>query len=161
MTQTRDWNLIIRQAVIAGITAGITLQVYLILTTVLPAHISVMHEWQWIASAAVGQVAFTNPAYALLGLFFHFCVSIGWAGGYAYLAQQQPYMNARWPISGLAYGVIVYIFMDILLLGARIFAPPSALGLLNALIAHCVFFGLPLAYVVQRLAKDYRGARSV
>ncbi len=157
MTEQRNWSEIVRQAVAAGIMGGILFEAYLIVTTILPAHGSVLGSWQWIASAAIGDEALKNPAYAWLGLLIHFIISITWAGGYAYLAQQQPFMNRRWPISGVAYGLIVYIFMDILLLGARKFvAPPTALALLNALIAHCVFFGLPVAYVIARM--DERSA---
>ena len=152
MTEKRNWSQIFRQALVAGIIAGICIEAYLVLTVIVPAHGNVLQVWQWIASAAIGDVAFTNPAYAWLGLLVHFIISIAWAGGYAYLAQQQQFMNRRWVISGLVYGLVVYIFMDILLLGARKFVPPaSALALLNALIAHCVFFGLPLAFVVSRL----------
>lgn len=153
MTEKRNWNDIVRQALVAGVVAGILIQGYLIVTTVLPAHMSVVQAWQWIASAAIGDVAFTNPAYAYFGLLIHLIISIAWAGGYAYLAQEREFMNRRWAISGLVYGLIVYIFMDILLLGARKFVPPvSALSLLNVLIAHCVFFGLPIAFVVARMS---------
>ncbi len=152
MTEQRNWNAILRQALVAGVIGGIIMEAYLLLTTVVPAHGNVLQVWQWIASAAVGDVAFTSTGYAWFGLLVHFIVSCGWAGGYAYLAQQQTFMNRRWVISGLVYGLIVYIFMDILLLGARKFVPPAnALLLLNALIAHCVFFGLPVAFVVARL----------
>jgi uncharacterized membrane protein YagU involved in acid resistance len=152
MTEKRNWRLIFKQAVVAGILAGITLEAYLLLTTVFPVHGSVVQTWQWIASAAFGEIAYSSPSYALVGLVCHFIVSIAWAGGYAYLAQQQPFMNQRWIISGLVYGLIVYLFMDILLLGVRLFVPPSPLMLINVLIAHCVFFGLPVAFVTQRLA---------
>lgn len=152
MTEKRNWNAIVLQAIAAGIVAGVFIELYLIATTIVPAHGSVLASWQWIASAAIGDEALKNPGYAWLGLLVHFLVSIGWAGGYAYLAQQQPFMNRRWAISGIAYGLVVYIFMDILLLGARKFVPPpTALLLLNALIAHMVFFGLPLAFVVARM----------
>lgn len=151
MGQTTDWRRVVRQALVAGFIAGVLIDAYLLATQVLPSHGSAVQMWQWVASAALGQVAFSSPSYALLGLIAHFCVSIGWAGGYAYLAQQQPFVNQRWAISGLVYGIVVYIFMDILLLGVRMFTPPSPVMLLNALIAHCVFFGLPLAYVVARM----------
>ncbi len=152
MTEKRNWNEIFRQAIVAGVIAGILIQAYLIVTTVLPSHMTVLQEWQWIASAAIGDVAFTNTGYAWLGLLVHFIVSIGWAGGYAYLAQQQQFMNRRWYISGPVFGFVVYIIMDIVLLGARKFVPPATpSALLNVLIAHCLFFGLPLAFVVYRL----------
>ncbi|MBV8638162.1 MAG: hypothetical protein JO322_08745 [Candidatus Eremiobacteraeota bacterium] len=152
MTEKRNWNAIVRQAFAAGIVAGVLIQAYLILTQIVPAHGSILGAWQWIASAAIGDEALRNPAYAWLGLLIHFIISIAWAGGYAYLAQERPFMNRRWYISGIVYGLIVYIFMDILLLGARKFIPPTTpLQLLNVLIAHCVFFGLPLAFVVSRM----------
>lgn len=147
MTATRNWNAIVRQAIVAGIAAGILIEAYLLAT----ARANPMQAWQWIASAAVGDVAFTSPSYAWLGLAVHFVVSVGWAGGYAYLAQDRPYMNARWLISGLVYGLLVYVFMDLILLGARKLVPPTPLEFLNALVAHCVFFGLPLAFVVARM----------
>lgn len=150
MTGTRNWNLIVRQALLAGLGAGVCMEIYLLLTTVVPAHGSVVQTWQWIASAALGQVAFSSPTYAIVGLIVHFCVSIAWAGGYAYLAQQQTFMNQRWLISGIVYGFVVYIFMDLILLGVRMFVPPPPLGLVNAVIAHCIFFGVPLAYVTAR-----------
>jgi uncharacterized membrane protein YagU involved in acid resistance len=152
MTEQRNWSAIIRQGVAAGIAGGILMEAYLLLTTVVPAHGSVLQVWQWIASAAIGDVAFSNVAYAWFGLLLHFLVSIGWATGYAYLAQERPYMNQRWAISGPVYGFVVYIMMDILLLGVRKFIPPpTPLLLLNALVAHSVFFGLPVAFVVARL----------
>ena len=151
MTEKRNWKVIFRQALVAGIIAGICFETYLVLTVVVPSHGNLLQVWQWIASAAVGDIAFTSPSYAWLGLMVHFIISIAWAGGYAYLAQQQEFMNRRWVISGLVYGLVVYIFMDILLLGARKFVPPSAPALLNLLIEHSVFFGLPLAFVVSRL----------
>ena len=150
MNQTRDWGLIIRQACIAGIVAGITIEAYLLLTVVYPSHMTPVTQLQWIASAAFGQLAYSSTGYAIVGLLMHFIVSIAWAGGYAYLAQQQPFMNDRWYISGPVYGLVVYIFMDLLLLGVRLFVPPPPLGILNALVAHCIFFGLPLAYTVKR-----------
>jgi hypothetical protein len=46
----------------------------------------------------------------------------------------------------------VYVFMQALLLGARAFVfPPTPTALLNAVLAHMLFFGVPVAYVVARL----------
>lgn len=150
MTTTTNWKAVMQQALAAGIVAGITIELYLILTAALPSHANVLAIWQWIASAAIGDIAFSSVAFAWLGLLVHFIVSIGWAGGYAYLAQQQTFMNARWAISGIVYGLVVYCFMDLILLGAHKLAAPTPPTVANSIIAHCVFFGLPLAYVVSR-----------
>jgi uncharacterized membrane protein YagU involved in acid resistance len=145
------WPQLLIRAVTAGVTAGVTLQIYLWLTILLPAHRGLLGYWQWIASALIGNVAFTGTGYAWLGLLVHFFVSITWAGGYAYLATQRDFLNRRWPISGPVYGLVVLIFMQVMLLGAGKFVFPTALGFANALVAHVVFFGLPVAYVVANL----------
>lgn len=151
-TPSLNWARVIRNALIAGITSGILMELYLYLTAVVPAHESILAIWQWIASAAIGKAALANPAYAWLGLFIHFCVSIGWAGGYAYFAERQPFVNQRWLISGLAYGFVVYIFMILIQMGAQVFRMPDTAGaLIDIVIAHMVFYGVPVAYVVARL----------
>jgi uncharacterized membrane protein YagU involved in acid resistance len=147
-----NWARVIREAIAAGITGGIIIEIYLYLTTVLPAHGSLLIMWQGIASAAIGNVAHSSISYAWLGLVIHFIVSIGWAGGYAYFSQTQAFVDRRWAISGLVYGIIVYFFMQLLLIGARAWVePPTPLDALNALIAHMVFFGIPVAFVVARM----------
>ena len=152
--QPRNWGRIATQALVAGIAGGFLIELYRYLTTFLPQHTGLMAAWQWIASVAIGPVALTNPSFAWFGLLAHAVVSIGWAGGYAYFAQTQPFVNARWPLSGLVYGLVVYFFMQILLLGARAFVfPATAVILLNALVAHAVFFGLPVALVVARMSR--------
>lgn len=161
MPTKTDWPRLIKQAIAAGIAAAVVMEAYVFATVMLPAHHSVLQSWQWIASAAIGERAFANPAYAWLGLVLHVAVSIGWAGGYAYLAQRQPFLNRRWALSGPVYGLVVYVFMDILLLGAGTFAPPATpLALLNALVAHAVFFGLPVAYTIAVLDRDVTASRA-
>ncbi len=144
------WSSILKQAFLAGIAGAIAFDLYLWLTTVLPSHGSMLVLWQWVASGAIGAVAMAVPAYAWLGLLMHLVVSIAWAGGYAYLASTQPFLNKRWPISGVFYGLMVYVFMQLFLLGAHLLAVPSPLEALNTVIAHCVFFGLPVAFVIAK-----------
>ena len=147
-----NWARVVREAIVAGITGGIIIEIYLYLTTILPAHGSVLASWQWIAQAAMGKVALSGTSYAYLGLLIHFIVSIGWAGGYAYFSQTQPFVDQRWVVSGLVYGVIVYFFMQLLLIGARAWVEPATpLDALSALVAHALFFGVPVAYVVARM----------
>lgn len=147
-----NWASIVKQGAAAGVVGAVTIELYLYLTTILPAHQSLLEAWRWIASAALGRAALTTPNDAWLGLLFHVCVSVGWAGGYAYFAQSRPFVNARWFVSGVGYGVVVYVFMQVLLLGVgELVPPPTPLDLLNALAAHTLFFGVPVAFVVARM----------
>jgi hypothetical protein len=149
-----DARHLIAQALVAGAVGATTIDLYLWLTTALPVHESMLGIWQFIASTVVGKIALSSASYAWLGLFLHVCVSVGWAGGYAYLAAGRPYISQRWPISGVMYGIVVFFLMQIVLLVDNNFhLPPSFGAFLNALIAHALFFGLPVAFVVARLER--------
>jgi hypothetical protein len=147
-----NWRRIVTQALVAGIIAGVTIELYLYLTSVLPTHGSIFAVWQYIASAAFGKAAYQSEQFVWIGLAMHFLVSIGWAGGYAYFAQVQRFVNQRWFLSGLGYGVVVLLFMQILMIGAQVFHfPATPLVFLNDIVAHTLFFGVPVAYVVARM----------
>jgi hypothetical protein len=153
VSASRPWARLLRPALIAGLVAAAIFDLYLWLTTVLPVGGSLASLWQQIAAATVGKaVAFSSPAYAWLGVLIQAAVGIGWAAGYAYLAARQPFLNARWVASGLVYGIVVYMVMELILLGGNAFTPPpTPNAFLNAVVAHSVFFGLPIAYLVKRL----------
>ena len=152
-TAAHRWRTIATQALVAGLVAGTTLVAYLALTA-LPDH-NPMNFFLWIPTVALGTAAGTGTAWAILGIVLHYVVSIGWAGGYAYLAADRTFLNRRWLISGLFFGLMVYLFMDLLLIGASKFTwPPTPLAWLNGIFAVMVFFGVPLAFVVSRLDKN-------
>lgn len=146
------WGRLVAQALLAGIAAGASIQLYLWLTTILPRHGSILAAWQFIASTLFGRVAFTSLIFAWLGLAIHLLISIGWAGGYAYLATRQAALNQRWFASGLLYGVVVYVVMQLILLAGNAFRPPpDPTAFLNLVVAHALFFGVPVAYLVRLL----------
>ena len=150
---TDRWRSIATQASIAGLVAGTTLVAYLALTS-FPEH-NPMPFFLWIPSVALGSAAGTSTEWAVAGIALHYVVSIGWAGGYAYLATDKTFLNQRWLISGLIYGLVVYMFMDLLLIGVSKFTwPPTPLAWLNGIFAIMVFFGVPLALVISRLDRS-------
>lgn len=146
------WGRIITQGVLAGLLGGILLNAFLWVTTIEPAHGSMLALWEWVASTVIGRVAFTQQAFAWLGLLIDFVVAIIWATGYAYIAATRPYMNRQWLISGLIFGFVVYVFMQIVLLAGNNFAwPSSPLVFFDTIVGQMVFYGLPAAYVVAAL----------
>jgi hypothetical protein len=147
-----NWGRIVMQAISAGIAGVIVLDLYLYLTAILPEHGSLLQMWQWAAVAALGPVALTNASYAWLGAVVELIVAIAWAGGYAYLAQMQRFVNTQWLISGVMYGLVVYFLTEVLLLGAHAFVwAPSPAQFANQIFACMVFFGVPVAYIVARM----------
>lgn len=141
---------VIIQGIIGGLVAGTVILFYLAATGI-PDH-NIAHFFAWIPSVAFGDVAGTGTLWLAIGVVLHYVVSMGWTGGYAYLAAQREYLNKRWAISGFFYGLMVYMFMNLLLIGARKFTwPPSPLDWVNGIVTVTVFFGVPLAFVVSRL----------
>lgn len=153
--RTTNWPQVIRVALLAGLAGGIVIDAFLYVVTLLPQHGSILSIWQYVASTLVGKIAFSSLNWAFLGLVAHFFVSIGWAGGYAYLAQQRTFMDERWVVSGLVYGFVVYLFMQIVLIASNNFMWPSGIvGWLVPILAHMVFFGMPVALVTARLSRE-------
>jgi uncharacterized membrane protein YagU involved in acid resistance len=153
-SQRTDWPSILRTAVLAGITGGLAIELYIYVTVILRQNGDVLGYWQWIASVAVGQAALTSQAFAWLGIALHFIVSIGWAAGYAYIAGTRAFMSRRWAISGIGFGFVVYVFMQFMLIGAGKFVPPGDTQLVNQLVAHCLFFGVPVAFVTAKIGQS-------
>jgi len=154
IVQPLDWRTIITRGLVAGIIGGILIDAFLYVTQVMPAHGSIFGLWQFVASTALGPSAFANPNSAWLGLFMHVCTSIAWGVAFSYVAHTRPGVSDHPYISGLVYGVIVMIIMDIVLMVSKSFAPPTMQNTLIALIAHCIFFGLPVSLYVSRAMRS-------
>jgi len=138
---------------VAGLAGGILLDLFLFGAQVAsgqPAGAVIAATYTWIASA-LGPAAGANPAAPLIGLGLHFCVAIGWAIGYVYLIRSQPQLLARPWVSGACFGVVVWVFMEIVLIAAGLYHRPSLPQLATGLVAHILFYGIPVALVVSRL----------
>jgi len=78
-----------------------------------------------------------------------------WGIGYAYLAATQPQVN-RFPVlSGLAFGVVVYVVAQLVLYGIAAEQIHTAVQVAFGLSAVCLFFGLPVA-LISRLFERSR-----
>ena len=147
----------LRAGIIAGLVGGAIDSIFLVVVSVLSGQslaASVIGMYQFAAAGAIGKsLAFSSPAFAWLGLPVHFAVSIAWALGFVYLAQRRRQLIERPLISGVAFGFVVWIMMQIVLIGAGLFQNPTPSGLAIALLAHCVFFGIPVAYTNARLSR--------
>ena len=84
------------------------------------------------------------------GLGLHLFVALAWALGYVYLLRSQPQLLSRPWISGLGFGLVVYVFMGVVQIMAGRYHRPSPAQFETSLVAHVVFYGLPVALVVAR-----------
>jgi uncharacterized membrane protein YagU involved in acid resistance len=136
---------------IAGAAGGILIDVYLLTGLVAIAHVvTVTGFYQFVASAAVGRDAYVDGSEAWLGVALHVFASLAWGVGYAYLASRTPQLRSRPITSGIVFGIVVMIAMQLVEVAANVYTLPDTLTLLNAFVAHTLFFGIPVAWLVAK-----------
>lgn len=141
---------LVYDAMVGGLLAGVIVDAFLFATGIL----TWPRSYNVIASALVGKAAFTSSAFVPLGISIHFAISAAWGALFG-LAAQRYGRVARHPfISGLTFGVIVMIVMQMLLAAVGLFRPPQSAGqVMVDIVAHTVFFGVPIAWYVSRTAR--------
>ena len=114
---------------------------------------------QGIASVAIGPQAFTGGvATAALGLFFHFVVAFGAATMFYLVSRRMRFLLERTVLCGALYGIVVYFFMD------RVVIPlfshkPRPFNLKLAVIGitiHIICVGSPIAFMVRKYSTPVR-----
>ena len=112
--------------------------------------------WQGVASALLGQDAFTMGASAIaLGIVCHFIVAYSVVAAYVTVSRFVPLLTRFWIPLGLLYGVFVFLVMNWVVIPlTRIGKPPqfSQTGLLLSLGVHLFVIGLPAAWFARRAA---------
>jgi hypothetical protein len=140
-----------RAGIVGGLVGAIAIDLYLLVIYVFVAHaFTLVTFFQRVASGAIGKSAYGDPSYAWLGLALHLAVSVGWGIGFAYVAARTPQVRARPLTSGLVFGGVVMLAMWLIEFAAAIWQFPTAATFEHALVAHMLFFGLPVSYVVAR-----------
>ena len=87
-----------------------------------------------------------------MALLVHLAASAGWGVGYVSASRSSPQLLTRPWLSGAAFGLIVYIVMQVMLLTAGLYHRPNFDVLLIQLAAYIVWFGIPLAVTAARIA---------
>jgi hypothetical protein len=136
---------------VAGVVAGVLFEAFFFVLSIANGSPAARFTdtFVFIATTALGPAAQTNAAAVPIGIALHFCVAIGWAFGYVYLIRTQPQLLAHPWISGAAFGLVVYVFMQIVLLYAAQYHRPAPQLLAAQLIAHIVFYGIPVALIAS------------
>jgi uncharacterized membrane protein YagU involved in acid resistance len=140
----------------AGLIAGILDLTGACLVAWLRAGVTPVRVFHSIASGIYGANAFTGGAkMAVLGVVLHFIIATTWATVY-YLASRQIRFLINQPIlAGVLYGVVVYLFMNFVVLPLSAVAKRPVL-LSNRIIGMLVIIfciGLPIAFIVRRFSK--------
>jgi hypothetical protein len=119
--------------------------------------VSPTRVFQFVASGLLGRSSFQGGTKtALLGVLLHFVIAFSVATIYYFASRKLPILIRRAILCGMIYGVMVYFAMQYLVLpfSAVTKGPFSLTGMLQGLIIHMFFVGLPAALVARRSAKE-------
>ena len=121
------------------------------------ANVSPVRVFQSVASGLLGPSSYTGGAKtAVLGLALHFLIATT-ATALFYFASRKLRFMIEQPVTwGLVYGVLVYLFMNFVVLPLSALqqrtAPPLSSRIINMLIImFCV--GLPISLIVRRFSR--------
>lgn len=105
-----------------------------------------------VASGPFPHATEWGTAGAVLGLAVHFALMALMAIGFVVMAKRWPTMLSRPAISGIAYGLLTYVLMNLIVVPVRFDRPlpPPPIAILSQLFAHIVLVGLPFAYIARR-----------
>jgi hypothetical protein len=89
---------------------------------------------------------------AVLGLAVHFTLMAIMVAAYVLVAARQPALRARPVLWGVAFGLLTYVVMNLIVVRLRFGGPfpPSARAIVTQLFCHIVLVGIPTALIAAR-----------
>jgi len=147
-------------ALLAGGTAAGALDILFAISFAAYNGMDPVHLLQTVASGALGKAAFSGGvATAALGLALHFTLAYLWAAIFLVATWRAPVLVRRPLLSGMVFGVVVFLTMRLVVLPLSAFPFPvtfKPLGSTLDLMSHMFLFGFPIALAASKtaLARD-------
>jgi hypothetical protein len=139
-----------------GLIAG-TLDIFAAcLTAWLRRGISPTAVLRYIASGVLGPAAATGGTKAaILGLALHFVIATGAAAVFYFASRKLMFLIERPVVTGLLYGIAVYLFMTFIVLPLSLVArgPATLSGTIIGMVTLMICIGLPIALIVRRYSR--------
>jgi uncharacterized membrane protein YagU involved in acid resistance len=112
---------------------------------------------KFIASGVFGMEALKGGSiYAVCGLFFHYCIAMGWGALLFLIFPMIKFFHKNWVLTGVLYGFFVWLMMNRVVLPLSNTPPlPFTFGwaMVISLLVIIVAVGLPLSYRVTKFYK--------
>jgi hypothetical protein len=107
---------------------------------------------RFVASGPFGEAPTPTVGWAAVGLAVHFAIMACMAAAYMLAASRSPALPRHPILSGLAYGLLLWLLMYWIVLPIRFGMPlPNTLwAVSNQLFSHCVLTGIPIALAARR-----------
>lgn len=140
----------------AGLIAGTLDLTGACVVSWLRARVPPVRVFQSVASGVFGSASFSGGAKtAVLGVVFHFIIATTAAAVYYLASRRLAFLINQTIIAGILYGVLVYIFMNFVVLPLSAVArrPVPLSGRIIGMLIIILCVGLPIAIIVRRLSK--------
>lgn len=125
--------------------------------TLIPKGITAQIMLQYIASAAIGTIAFRGGvATAIFGESVHLFLTTLMAAVFVLASLRYPILYRRMWISGFLYGALICVVMNYVAVPLSLapnWKPPQGWDLVQAFLASCFYVGLPIAAAARELAR--------
>lgn len=142
---------IVKPIVVATLLCG-TLDILLAIILTLSRGKNVGNMLRFVASGPFPPATEMGGAGAALGLLVHFTLMAIMVAVFVIAARARPRFLDRPLTSGLIYGLITYVVLDLIVVPLRFHAPlpPPTLSIVTQLFAHIVLVGLPTAFIARK-----------
>ena len=145
----------VRVVLYGGLIAGTLDLSAAFISSWLRAGVGPVRVMQSIASGLLGAASFTGGARtAVLGVALHFLIATVAAAVFYFVSRTLRFLVEHDITAGLLYGVVVYVFMNFVVIPLsavpRRGAPPPLSGRLIGLLIIMFCVGLPIAILVRR-----------
>jgi uncharacterized membrane protein YagU involved in acid resistance len=142
----------------AGLIAGTLDLTGACVVSWLRAGVTPVRVFQSVASGVYGAASSQGGAKtAILGIVFHFIIATTWAAVYYLASRKLSFLLNQPLLSGLLYGVVVYAFMNFVVIPLSAIprrttpVPLSSRIIGLSIIILCI--GLPIAFIVRKLSR--------
>ena len=152
MGETKTGTLV-RTTLLATLAAG-TLDILAAIVTNL--QVSAQIVLQSVAGGWLGSATYRGgwPT-AALGLASHYAIMLGIAAVYVLAAARLPVLRRQWIVSGIVYGVAVWLAMTYVVVplsASTLPSPDSLQAAIEPIVIHILCVGLPIAWIARRAA---------
>ena len=136
-----------------GVLAGALDIVYACLFWAAKADVPPSRIFQSVAAGLLGEAAFAGGTItAALGLFLHFLIACTMALAYYLAARRRPVLARRPVLLGMAYGLLLYVVMNYVVvpLSAASSGSSDPTWITLTVAAHALLVGIPIACFASR-----------
>lgn len=148
----------IKPVFITGLVAGTLDGLAAVLMYSLRTGENPMNVFRFIASGVFGTEALAGGIpMAFAGIAFHYGIALGWTFLFFLLADRFICLTKNWIISGVVYGIFVWLIMNLIVIPIsfvpKTSGPSQWLAIIKATLVLIVCIGLPIAYSARRFFK--------